>query len=156
MINALKDLSVLLNCLCGETSGHGKLSSHVSDYCHGTLPCSQVPAIEDITVSQIPQCTCPISHNALFRREMCTFLLWMVHCGIWDRDTWEFVNLVLYLHRADSRFVPSQWETALLCNDVSHWLGTNLESALPKDETYQCTIFEWVAVTWLQHVMAGR
>ena len=32
--------------------------------------------------------------------------------------------------RADSRFAPSQWETALFCNDVSHWLGTNLESAL--------------------------
>ena len=32
--------------------------------------------------------------------------------------------------RADSRFVPSQWETVLLCNDTSHWLGTNLESAL--------------------------
>ena len=25
--------------------------------------------------------------------------------------------------RADSRFAPCQWETALLCNDVSHWLG---------------------------------
>ena len=32
--------------------------------------------------------------------------------------------------RADSRFVPSQWETALRSNAVSHWLGTNLESAL--------------------------
>ena len=32
--------------------------------------------------------------------------------------------------RADSRFAPSQWETALLCNAVSHWLGTSLESAL--------------------------
>ena len=32
--------------------------------------------------------------------------------------------------RADSRFVPSRWETALHCNDVSHWLGTNLESVL--------------------------
>ena len=32
--------------------------------------------------------------------------------------------------KADSRFAPSQWETALLCNDVSHWLGANLESAL--------------------------
>ena len=30
--------------------------------------------------------------------------------------------------RADSRFAPSPWETALLCNDVSHWLGTSLES----------------------------
>ena len=33
-------------------------------------------------------------------------------------------------HRADSRFAPSQWETSLLCNDISHWLGENLESAL--------------------------
>ena len=32
--------------------------------------------------------------------------------------------------RADSRFAPSQWETALQSNAVSHWLGTNLESAL--------------------------
>ena len=32
--------------------------------------------------------------------------------------------------RADSRFAPSQWETALLCNNASHWLDTNLESAL--------------------------
>ena len=29
--------------------------------------------------------------------------------------------------RADYKFVPSQWEMALLCNDVSHWLGANLE-----------------------------
>ena len=33
--------------------------------------------------------------------------------------------------RVDSRFAPSQWETALLCNDVSHWLGASLASALP-------------------------
>ena len=32
--------------------------------------------------------------------------------------------------RADSRFAPSQWGTALLCNDVSHWLGASLESAI--------------------------
>ena len=32
--------------------------------------------------------------------------------------------------RADSRFAPSQWETSLLCNDVSHWLGASLESVL--------------------------
>ena len=31
---------------------------------------------------------------------------------------------------AYSRFAPSQWETALLCNDGSHWLGASLESAL--------------------------
>ena len=32
--------------------------------------------------------------------------------------------------RADSRFASSQWETALLCKNISHWLGTNLESPL--------------------------
>ena len=32
--------------------------------------------------------------------------------------------------RADSRFVPRHWEPALLCNDVSHWQGANLELAL--------------------------
>ena len=32
--------------------------------------------------------------------------------------------------RADSRFVPSQWETLLQSNTVSHWLVANLESAL--------------------------
>ena len=33
-------------------------------------------------------------------------------------------------YRADCSFAPSQWETALLRNSVSHWLGENLESAL--------------------------
>ena len=43
--------------------------------------------------------------------------------------------------RADSRLAPSQWETPLQSNVVSHWLGANLESALelitkpPVDET---------------------
>ena len=33
-------------------------------------------------------------------------------------------------YRAYSWFAPSKWEKALLCNDASHWLGANLESAL--------------------------
>ena len=37
---------------------------------------------------------------------------------------------VFQFNRADSSFAPSQWETALLRNDVSHWLGAKLESAL--------------------------
>ena len=48
---------------------------------------------------------------------------------------WQLIALFLYTLRyiqcrADSRFVPSQWEMALLFNDVSHWLGTSLESAV--------------------------
>ena len=33
-------------------------------------------------------------------------------------------------HTVDFRFAPSQWEMALLYNDVSHWLGASLKSAL--------------------------
>ena len=33
-------------------------------------------------------------------------------------------------YRADSRFEPSQWETSLQSNAISHWLAANLESAL--------------------------
>ena len=38
-------------------------------------------------------------------------------------------------NRADYRFASSQWETALLCKDVSRWLGTNLESVLLQRKT---------------------
>ena len=45
-------------------------------------------------ISQIPECTCSISHNAPFRTEMNTFLFWAKHCGIWNRCILGFVNLV--------------------------------------------------------------
>ena len=37
---------------------------------------------------------------------------------------------IAIIRKTDSRFASSQWETVLLCNDVSHWLGASLESAL--------------------------
>ena len=46
---------------------------------------------------------------------------------LWSRFVWPSRTLRPLV---DSRFAPSQWETALLCNDVSHWLGANQESAL--------------------------
>ena len=52
-------------------------------------PCSKWPN------SKIPECICTISHNALFRTEMCTFLFWMEHCGIWNRFL-GFVKLVYF------------------------------------------------------------
>ena len=53
---------------------------------------------------------------------------------------------------ADSRFASSQWETALLCNDVSQWLGASLESAVrlfglvPSQYLIQC----WCNVNWTE------
>ena len=43
-----------------------------------------------------------------------------------------------YIYRADSWFAPSQWQTSLQSNAVSHWLGANLESAL-----YICVHNSW-------------
>ena len=46
-------------------------------------------------ISQIPQCTCPISHNGPFEREMYTFLSWMLQSKIWNRTgVAGFLNLV--------------------------------------------------------------
>ena len=51
-----------------------------------------------------------------------------------DHNRCSFILVCMVMRRihywADSRFAPSQWETALLCNDVSHWLTASLESAL--------------------------
>ena len=51
---------------------------------------------------------------------------------------------------ADSRFAPSQWETTLLCNDVSHCLGASLQSALVCDlyATFDCQVIRIVWNLW--------
>ena len=54
-------------------------------------------------------------------------------------------NLTMIV-RADSRFAPSQRETALLCNDVSYWLGANLESALIMTSTL--TAYSAIQALW--------
>ena len=46
-------------------------------------------------------------------------------------------------NRADSRFAPSQWETALICNDVSHWLGSSLESTMSNTLSKKWMIIYW-------------
>ena len=54
-----------------------------------------------------------------------------MHCDALCR-VWHSFNMwpVNQRNRADSRFVPSQWEKELLCSDVSHWLGAIPGSAL--------------------------
>ena len=55
-----------------------------------------------------------------------------MECFFFNRNLISFCHKLagVTCYRADSRFATSQWETALLCNDVSHWLGANLELAL--------------------------
>ena len=47
--------------------------------------------------------------------------------------------------RADSMFAPSQWEMSLQSNAISHWLCTNLQSALYMIQQFQ--IILWRAVS---------
>ena len=57
---------------------------------------------------------------------------WLTHWPLGERALiFKHILLIDVLNiQADSRFATRQWETALLCNDVSHWLDANLESAL--------------------------
>ena len=64
----------------------------------------------------------------------------MEHSDNCDRQ-WMFDTV--YKAGADSRLVPSQWETSLQSNAVSHWLGANLESA-PKAFVPQAKLVEGV------------
>ena len=51
----------------------------------------------------------------------------LVHCGIYEAGSME--SSLVHIIRADSRLPPSQTETSLQSNAISHWLGTYLESA---------------------------
>ena len=55
---------------------------------------------------------------------------WVKHHTVYPLNYYGFVHCCVLESRADFRFAPSQWETALLCNKVSQWLGANLESNL--------------------------
>ena len=44
--------------------------------------------------------------------------------------TFWYHNITIKYKRDDSKHAPSQWETLLQSNTISHWLCANLESAL--------------------------
>ena len=49
---------------------------------------------------------------------------------IFMKEQFSLPLLLTMIHRADSKFAPSQWEPSLQSNGVSHWLGANQESVL--------------------------
>ena len=64
-----------------------------------------------------------------------------INCFLWGVITHPFTKfeggvvippLNLYHITWIKGFALNQWETALLSNDVSHWLGASLESAMDK------------------------
>ena len=87
-------------------------------WCHATWPHTCVVVRTTMTPvvksSSIPYCLRILNMRILIMiNKFCRFAL----------------NKSIYI-RADSRFAPSQWDTVLLCNDVSYWLGASLEPAL--------------------------
>ena len=56
----------------------------------------QYGSIKNWPNSQIPECTYSLSHNAPFRTEMCKYLFWIEHSGIWNWCILGFVKLVYW------------------------------------------------------------
>ena len=81
---------------------------HVFHFFNTLLEISRQSLIDQI--SQIPQCTGPISHNVPFRTDMCTFPFWMVYCGTWDRCIVGFVKLFYW-----AVFPPSKIRRVVVC-----------------------------------------
>ena len=57
---------------------------------------------------------------------------WVTLVQYWDKKRLPLTSNMREKGRADSRLAPSQWETSLQSNTVSHWLGANLESTLER------------------------
>ena len=53
---------------------------------------------------------------------------WSLHCP--RPDTYHSIQCWDGASREQSRYAPSQWETALQCNAISHWLGEYLDWSL--------------------------
>ena len=84
---------------------HSPLYNFVPSMCH------KIPLLweQNWPNSQFPECTCSISHNAPFRTEMCTFLFWMEHWGIWNRCILGFVKLVYCRKHNFSWLIHNPW-----------------------------------------------
>ena len=63
-----------------------------------------------------------------------------IESNLWKMVLLRDSTVSTNINRDHSRFAPSEWETVLLCNDVSHWLGASLESALHKSSQHKHNI----------------
>ena len=103
------------------------------DVVYGML---QRPTCPAVMVDCVGLTLCPMlgqrKHTAaLFSASFHAGLLYsLCLIGLHDLSAAHMLLQVRWLPRADAGLAPSQWETSLQSNDVSHWLCTNLESAL--------------------------
>ena len=92
-------MHVFFYLLLRMTSANERRRYKCNDFSQWLRPCSNINSARALVwpganrpIPQIPECTCPISYNALLRREMCTFLFWMKHRRIGNRCILRFVN----------------------------------------------------------------
>ena len=89
-------------------------------------------------ISQIPQCSCSISHNAPFKSEVFTFLLQMLHCGIWNRCIWGLVNLIYGICYLSIYFLTM---TPYALDPLTHWGRDKMASIF---QTTFSIAFSWM------------
>ena len=97
---------------------HGRANRPISQIPQFTCPiCHNTPfRTENVNKS------CPISHKAPFRIEMCTFLFWMMYCGIWDKCLVGPVRLVYNCTKHEG----SLWKIVVppMVTPMTRWIHT--------------------------------
>ena len=102
------------------------------------------------------------------------FLVWIescIHIELWYEITHPCTNFQATVAKvdrkmsqsskmytrntADCRLAPSQWAMLLQSNDISHWLGPNLESAL-RNEIYQNLVQWLLPCKWIIHTLRWK
>ena len=93
-------------------------------------------------------------------KQGCDFCCWsdapaaIVHMT--DVDLTRALITIAKHFRADSGFAPSQWETSLQSNTVSHCLGANLESVLHLMKPHKLHVTRWVGGKHGRRVVWGQ
>ena len=114
---------------------------------HFWLDCltSVVFTSENYHIYMLPMLCSILNHIVDFLICITFPIFWSFYDPFHQQSWHPHIERIVCKFRADSRFASSQWETALLCNDVSHWLGASLESARSsldalEDVTFSMTI----------------
>ena len=74
-----------------------------------------------------------VTRNLFYWRRITEIRAWVVQRWTLNRFGEIFMKVICWRTckgRDQSSYAPSQWETSLHCNDVSHWLGAYLDWCL--------------------------
>ena len=162
--------------MCDPFSGH-KLPTTLQ-WCGTRAPESEIMSNSTLVQLQLlsiflmiklcitSYCIGKIEHLYLLKRPCWTyFLTFLPHSlrlkGVVMSSAlcfWVQASICLYIYKCmdQSRYGPSQWETSLHCNDVSHWLDAYLDWSLQLcmcASSWLATIFHMFA-SYLVHSLA--